>query len=118
MLPSAPRGVLQVGFTFDIDANDILNLFASDKTTGQSNLITITDDKGDLSKEGLERIVNEAEKHRAGREEAAAERISAKDGFESYAYDLRNTLIDAQTSRKFDADDKSRLEAAVNESTS
>ncbi|KAF8201445.1 heat shock cognate 70 [Pholiota molesta] len=113
-IPPAPRGVPQIEVTFDIDANGILNVSASDKTTGKSNRITITNDKGRLSKEEIERMVEEAEKYRA-EDEAAAARITAKNGLESYAYNLRNSLNDEKLADKFDAADKSKLEAAVNE---
>jgi heat shock protein 1/8 len=59
----APRGS-QVEVTFDIDANGILNVSASDKTTGKSNRITITNDKCRLSKEEIDRMVDEAEKYK------------------------------------------------------
>ncbi|KAF7440438.1 70-kilodalton heat shock protein [Pleurotus ostreatus] len=116
-IPPAPRGVPQIEVTFDIDANGILNVSASDKTTGKSNRITITNDKGRLSKEEIERMVNEAEKYKSEDEEAAA-RIAAKNGLESYAYNLRNSLTDEKLSGKFEADDKSKLETAVNETIS
>ncbi|KAI3635918.1 hypothetical protein MIR68_006047, partial [Amoeboaphelidium protococcarum] len=63
-IPPAPRGVPQIEVTFDIDANGILNVSASDKTTGRSNKITITNDKGRLSQEDIERMVSEAEKYK------------------------------------------------------
>jgi heat shock protein 1/8 len=63
-IPPAPRGVPQIEVTFDIDANGILNVSAADKTTGKSNRITITNDKGRLSKEEIERMVNDAEKYK------------------------------------------------------
>ena len=66
-IPPAPRGVPQVEVTFDIDANSILNVSAEDKTTGKSNRITITNDKGCLSKEEIERMVNNAEKYKGKR---------------------------------------------------
>ncbi|KAH9950614.1 heat shock protein 70 family [Amylocystis lapponica] len=74
-----PRGVPQIEVTFDIDANGIFNVSTSDKTTCKSNRIIITNDKGRLSKEEIERMVNEAEKYKAEDEEAAA-RITAKNG--------------------------------------
>ncbi|THU82578.1 heat shock protein 70, partial [Dendrothele bispora CBS 962.96] len=76
-IPPAPRGVPQIEVTFDMDANGILNVSAADKTTGKSNRITITNDKGRLTKEEIERMVNEAEKYKA-EDEAAAARITAK----------------------------------------
>ncbi|KAF6765140.1 heat shock cognate 70 [Ephemerocybe angulata] len=113
-IPPAPRGVPQIEVTFDIDANGILNVSASDKTTGKSNRITITNDKGRLSKEEIDRMVSEAEKYKAEDEEAAA-RITSKNGLESYAYNLRNSLNDDKLADKFDAADKTKLETAVNE---
>jgi len=113
-IPPAPRGVPQIEVTFDIDANGILNVSASDKTTGKSNRITITNDKGRLSKEEIERMVSDAEKYRA-EDEAAAARITAKNGLESYAYNLRNSLNDEKLKDKFEAEDKSKLEGAVDE---
>ena len=63
-IPPAPRGVRQIEDTFDIDANSILNVSACDKTTGKSNGITITNDKGRLSREEIERMVQDAEKYK------------------------------------------------------
>ena len=63
-IPPAPRGVPQIEVTFDVDANGILNVSAVDKSTGKENKITITNDKGRLSKDDIERMVNEAEKYK------------------------------------------------------
>ncbi|KAK9766171.1 Hsp70 chaperone [Basidiobolus ranarum] len=116
-IPPAPRGVPQIEVTFDVDANGILNVSALDKTTGRSNKITITNDKGRLSKEDIERMVSEAEKYKAEDEEAAS-RISAKNGLESYAYSLRNTLQDEKVAGQLEADDKKKLEEAINSTIS
>ena len=113
-IPPAPRGVPQIEVTFDVDANGILNVNACDKTTGRSNKITITNDKGRLSKEEIERMVADAEKFKA-EDEAAAERVQAKNGLESYAYNLRNTLQDDKVSSKIDSGDKTKLESAIDE---
>ncbi|KAG0657616.1 70-kilodalton heat shock protein [Rhodotorula mucilaginosa] len=115
-IPPAPRGVPQIEVVFDIDANGILNVSASDKTTGKSNKITITNDKGRLSKEEIERMVSEAEKYK---EEDAAEaaRIAAKNGLESYAYSLRNS-IDGDLKDKIEASDKETLDKAISETVS
>lgn len=114
-IPPAPRGVPQIEVTFDVDANGILNVSALDKTTGKSNKITITNDKGRLSKEDIERMVNDAEKYKAEDEEAAS-RIQAKNGLESYAYNLRNTLQDEKVGGALPEEDKTKLNAAVDES--
>ncbi|OLY84236.1 Heat shock protein HSS1, partial [Smittium mucronatum] len=113
-IPPAPRGVPQVEVTFDVDANGILNVTALDKTTGRTNKITITNDKGRLSKEDIERMVNDAEKYKKDDEEVAA-RISARNGLESMAYNLRNSLQDEKVGGQMEAEDKTKLEAAVKE---
>merc|ERR1719233_277339 len=76
-IPPAPRGVPQIEVTFDIDANGILNVSAADKSTGKQNKITITNDKGRLSKEEIERMVNDAEKFKA-EDDKQKDRVSAK----------------------------------------
>ena len=113
-IPPAPRGVPQIEVTFDVDANAILNVSAADKTTGRSEKITITNDKGRLSKEDIERMVAEAEKFKA-EDDAAAERIHAKNGLESYAYNLRNSLNEEAFASKLDAADKEKLQGAIDE---
>ena len=113
-IPPAPRGVPQINVTFDIDANGILNVSAEDKTSGKKNTITITNDKGRLSKEEIERLVAEAEKYREEDEEVKR-KVDAKNGLENYAYSMRNTLRDEQVAGKIPAEDKAKMEAAVNE---
>ncbi|KAL8290450.1 hypothetical protein RQP46_002708 [Phenoliferia psychrophenolica] len=115
-IPPAPRGVPQVEVTFDIDANGILNVSAADKTTGKSNKITITNDKGRLSKEEIERMVSEAEQYKA-EDEAAAARIQAKNGLETYSYNLRNS-VEGDLKDKLDAADKEALDKAISETIS
>merc|ERR1711967_70443 len=111
-IPPAPRGVPQINVCFDIDANGILNVSAEDKTTGQKNKITITNDKGRLSKEEIERMVQEAEKYKAEDEEHK-KKIEAKNAVENYAYNMRNTMNDTNVGGKLDADDKKTIEDAV-----
>ncbi|OUM65582.1 hypothetical protein PIROE2DRAFT_7427 [Piromyces sp. E2] len=113
-IPPAPRGVPQIEVTFDIDANGILNVSALDKTTGKSNKITITNDKGRLSKEEIERMVNDAEKFKE-EDAKVAERVAAKNGLESYAYQLRNTLQDEKIASHIEAGDKEKLNKAIDE---
>jgi heat shock 70kDa protein 1/2/6/8 len=111
-IPPAPRGVPQIEVTFDLDANGIMNVSALEKGTGKSNKIVITNDKGRLSKEDIERMLSEAEKYKA-EDEAEAGRISAKNGLESYAYALRNTLSDSKVDEKLDAADKEALKTEI-----
>jgi heat shock protein 1/8 len=90
-IPPMPRGVPQIEISFDIDANGILNVSAAEKSTGKSNKITITNDKGRLSADDIERLVKEAEAN-AEQDKAKADLITAKNECESYMYNARNTL--------------------------
>merc|ERR1712106_514053 len=107
-IPPAPRGVPQIEVTFDIDANGILNVSAADKSTGKQNKITITNDKGRLSKEDIERMVNDAEKFKAEGEKQK-ERISAKNGLESYCFNMKTTLDDEKVKDKISEDDMKKI---------
>merc|ERR1712231_33627 len=107
-IPPAPRGVPQIEVTFDIDANGILNVSAADKSTGKQNKITITNDKGRLSKEEIERMVNDAEKFKAD-DEKQKERISAKNGLESYCFNMKTTLDDEKVKDKISEDDRKAI---------
>jgi L1 cell adhesion molecule like protein len=111
-IPPAPRGVPQIEVTFDLDANGIMNVSAVEKGTGKSNKIVITNDKGRLSKEDIERMLSEAEKYKE-EDEAEGRRIAAKNGLESYAYSLRNTLSDSKVDEKLDAGDKEKLKTEI-----
>nr|AGC56218.1 heat shock protein 70 [Dermatophagoides farinae] len=95
---------------FDVDANGIMNVGAVEKGTGKTNKITITNDKGRLSKEEIERMLAEAEKYKA-EDEAEAARIHAKNGPESYAYSLRNTVNEGKLS--ISDSDKEKLRARL-----
>merc|ERR1712159_112491 len=111
-IPPAPRGVPQIEVTFDIDANGILNVSAQDKSTGKSNQITITNEKGRLSQSEIDRMVNEAEKYRA-EDEANKCKVEAKNGLENYCFTMRNTLQEEKLKDKFEAGDKDKIEKAV-----
>jgi len=103
-IPPAPRGVPQIEVTFDIDANGILNVSAADKSTGKQNKITITNDKGRLSKEEIERMVNDAEKFKA-EDDKQKDRVSAKNELESYCFNMKTTLDDDKIKDKISEDD-------------
>lgn len=112
-IPPAPRGVPQINVCFDIDANGILNVSAEDKTAGVKNKITITNDKGRLSKEEIEKMVHDAEKYKAEDEEVK-KKVDAKNALENYAYNMRNTIRDEKFAGKLDPADKSKIEEAIN----
>ncbi len=104
-LPPAPRGVPQIEVTFDIDANGILNVSAVDTSTGKQNKITITNDKGRLSKDDIERMVNEADKFKE-EDDRQREKIQAKNSLESYAYNMKSTIDDEKVKDKIPEEDK------------
>lgn len=113
-IPPAPRGVPQIEVSFDIDANGILNVSAVDKTTGRSNKIVITNDKGRLSKDEIERMISEAEKFRK-EDEAVADRVTSRNSLESYTYSLKNSLQEKNISEKLSADERKTLDSAIDE---
>jgi L1 cell adhesion molecule like protein len=112
-IPPMPRGVPQIEVTFDVDANGILNVSAVEKSTGKMNKIAITNDKGRLSREEVERLVEEAAKHEA-EDKAKFERVEAKNQLESYLYNARNSLQEEKVKEKLGADADKAL-ATVND---
>ena len=116
-LPPAPRGVPQIEVTFDIDANGILNVSAADKSTGKQNKITITNDKGRLSKEDIEKMVNDAEKFKA-EDEKQKERISAKNGLESYCFNMKSTIDDEKLKDKITEAERKSITSKCDEALS
>ncbi|CAF2479241.1 unnamed protein product [Rotaria sp. Silwood2] len=111
-IPPAPRGVPQIEVTFDIDANGILNVSAVDKSTGRENKITITNDKGRLSKDDIERMVADAEKYKK-EDEVQRERISAKNSLESYCFNMKTSINDDKISSKISSDDKAKITETI-----
>jgi len=116
-LPPAPRGVPQIEVTFDIDANGILNVSAADKSTGKQNKITITNDKGRLSKEDIEKMVNDAEKFKA-EDEKQKERISAKNALESYCFNMKSTIDDEKLKDKITEAERKNITSKCDEALS
>jgi L1 cell adhesion molecule like protein len=104
-IPPAPRGVPQIEVTFDIDANGILNVTAADKSTGRQNKITITNDKGRLTKDDIDRMVKEAEQYKND-DDKQRDRIQAKNGLESYAFNMKSTVEDEKLKDKISESDR------------
>ncbi|KAH8719918.1 Endoplasmic reticulum chaperone BiP [Beauveria bassiana] len=114
-IPPAPRGVPQIEVSFELDANGILKVSAHDKGTGKQESITITNDKGRLTPEEIERMVAEAEKY-AEEDKATRERIEARNGLENYAFSLKNQVNDEDgLGGKIDDEDKEAIIDAVKE---
>ncbi|KAF9876364.1 78 kda glucose-regulated protein precursor [Colletotrichum karsti] len=117
-IPPAPRGVPQIEVSFELDANGILKVSAHDKGTGKQESITITNDKGRLTQEEIDRMVEEAEKY-AEEDKATRERIEARNGLENYAFSLKNQVNDDEgLGGKIDDEDKETILEAVKETTS
>jgi len=116
-IPPAARGVPQIEVTFEIDANGILQVSAEDKGTGKSEKITITNDKGRLSQEEIDRMVQDA-KDFEEEDKKVKERIDAKNSLESYIYNIKNTVGDEDKIKgKLSDDDKETLEDVVKKTT-
>merc|ERR1712005_52017 len=116
-IPPMPRGVPQIDVTFDIDANGILNVSALEKSTGKEQKITITNDKGRMSADEIERLVQEAERYKA-EDEANKGRVEAKNSLENYAFQIRNSINDEKLAGKLSEDDKSKINDAISSTTS
>jgi len=111
-IPPAPRGIPQIEVTFDIDANGIMNVSAVDKTTGKTSKITITNEKGRLSKDEIEKLVKDAEKYKQ-EDEKVKKRVESRNSLENYIYNIRNTLKDEKLKDKISGEDRSKAESIV-----
>lgn len=112
-IPPAPRGVPQIEVSFELDANGILKVTAGDKGTGKAESITITNDKGRLSQEEIDRMVEEAAKF-ADEDKAMKAKIEARNGLENYAFSLKNQVNDKDgLGGKIEEDDKETVSSRV-----
>ena len=116
-IPPMPRGVPQIEVSFDIDANGILNVSAVEKSTNKTNKITITNDKSRLSKEDIERLVQEAEKNAAD-DKARMEKVDARNQLETYLYNTRNTVREDKVKEQLGEDTVKEVEDWVQEGIS
>jgi L1 cell adhesion molecule like protein len=113
-IPAMPRGTPQIEVVFDMDANGILNVSASEKSSGKTNKITITNDKGRLSKEDIERMVAESEKYKDD-DLLVKERVEAKNQLEGALYQQR-TMIDGEEMKdKWKEEDKTSIQEKIKE---
>jgi len=112
-VPPAPRGTPQIEVTFEVDANGILNVGAEDKGTGVKEKITITNEKGRLSQEEIEQMIREAEEF-AEEDRLVKERVDARNALETYAYNMKNTIGDAdKLADKMEEEDKEAISEAI-----
>jgi L1 cell adhesion molecule like protein len=113
-IPPAPRGVPQIEVSFEIDENGIMNVAATDKGTSKNAKITITNNKGRLSKEDIEKLIKDAEKYK-DQDDLIRKKIEAKNGLESFLVNVRHSLNDEKLKDKFSADDKESVNKKVTE---
>merc|ERR1711959_638314 len=113
-IPPMPRGRPQIVVTYDIDADGILNVSAKETSTGEENKIQIKNESGRLSQADIDRMVSEAEEHKA-EDEANKKKIDAKNGLENFIYGVRNTITDPKLEGKLPAEDKTSLEGIVDD---
>jgi L1 cell adhesion molecule like protein len=104
--------VPQIEVTFDIDANGIFSVSALDTSTGKTNKVTITNEKGRLSQEEIDRMVSQAEQYKT-EDEANRLRIEAKNALEQYCYNIRNTLMEERVKDKLGVDDRANADERV-----
>ncbi len=95
-IPPMPRGQPQIEVTFDVDANGILNVSAVEKSTGKEQKITIKNDKGRLTQEEIDQMINDAEKYKAEDEENKL-KIDAKNDLDNYIFMVENMMRDDGT---------------------
>merc|ERR1712137_1339537 len=115
-IPPAPRGTPQIEVTFDVDANSCLNISAKDKSTAKEEKITIKNDGARLSEADVKRMVADAERY-AAEDAKVLERVQAKNGLESYAYQLKQSLEDPSMQGKVPDEDKKTLLDKISEVT-
>merc|ERR1712214_187077 len=113
-IPPAPRGTPQIEVTFDVDSNGILNVSALEKGSGKAEKIRITNDKGRLSKEEIEKMVADAEKFK-GEDDKQKERIAAKNGLESFIFNLKSSLDNQEIKSKLSSEELSGAQTALDE---
>ena len=113
-IPPMPRGVPQIEITYDLDANGILNVSACEKSTGTSDNITVTNDKGRLSKEDIEKMLADAEKFKE-EDERLREQIEERNSYESLVFQFKSTLNDEKTSQAISEELKTELLKTLDE---
>jgi heat shock protein 5 len=112
-IPPAPKGVPQIEVTFEIDENSILTVNANDKGTGKSETITITNDKGRLTKEQIEQMIADSKKFEA-EDKAIKDKIDTRNQFENYIYQMKNSIEDKQKlAEKLSDEDKGSIKDAL-----
>merc|ERR1712170_226928 len=115
-IPPAPRGTPQIEVTYDVNADGILKITAKEKGIGKTADLTIKNDKNRFTQADIERLVAEAEQY-AAQDAAQRDRVGAKNGLESYAYQMKQTTEDSKVADKLSEADKTAVRDAVDKVT-
>jgi L1 cell adhesion molecule like protein len=115
-IPPAPRGVPQIEVTFEIDANGILDVNALEKSSGKSEKITITNEKGRLSQDDIEKMVQDAEKFKE-EDEKIKDAIDSKNSLENFLYSVKGSIEDEKLKDKLSNDEKETISSIIDDTT-
>ncbi len=113
-IPPMPRGMPQIEITYDIDANGILNVNAVEKSSGKSEKITVKNEKGRLSAEEIQKMVDEAEQFKED-DNKQREKVEARNGLDNYIFSVKQSLNDEKLKDKFTDEDKTSVENKIKE---
>jgi heat shock 70kDa protein 1/6/8 len=113
-IPPAPRGVPKVEVKFEIDANGILNVSATDQSTNKSEKMTITNDKGRLSQKDIDEMIRTAEEH-AEEDKLMREKVESRNGLESFAYHTKSTVDEDKIKEKLSEEDVETVKKAASD---
>jgi L1 cell adhesion molecule like protein len=113
-IPLMPRGVPQIEISYDLDANGILNVSACEKSSGKSDSIKVTNDKGRLSKEDIDKMLADAERFKED-DEKAKQTIEARNNYENLVYQFKGTLNDEKIASQIDESLKEKLTNIITE---
>tara|TARA_Y100000389_G_scaffold203250_1_gene251058 strand:+ start:41 stop:1360 length:1320 start_codon:yes stop_codon:yes gene_type:complete len=113
-IPPMPRGVPQIEITYELDANGILNVTAQEKSSGKTDNITVTNDKGRLSKEEIEKMLADADKFK-DEDEQAKKIIESRNAYESLVFQIKSTLDDDKITSTLDSAIIDKLKTTIKE---
>jgi L1 cell adhesion molecule like protein len=113
-IPPMPRGIPQIEITYDVDANGILNVSAIEKSSGKTEKITVKNEKGRLSDDEIQKMVEEAEKFKED-DTKQREKVEARNGLDNYIFSVKQSLNDEKLKDKFTDEDKTSVENKIKE---
>ena len=113
-IPAMPRGVPQIEITYDVDANGILHVSAEEKSSGKKEKIEVTNDKGRLSAEDIQRMVDEAERFKES-DLKLKEQYESKSSLETALFGAKDIVNDSQKNNKLEEDDIRSISEKVTE---